>query len=94
MSTTVRSLIERIRFVASSVAIEEVVTGVANYKVTKMRFPSKTDKSNIIYNDRLTLAGIPSEAYRYVVNGRGAIEWIMSVTRFNAQGQRHCKLSE
>ena len=47
------------------------------YRVTKMKFPSKTDKSRIIYNDTLTLAGIPAEAYRYVVNGRSAIEWIM-----------------
>jgi len=50
---------------------------LALYHVTKMRFPSKTDKSKIIYNEQLHLAGIPAEAYRYVVNGRSAVEWIM-----------------
>ena len=45
--------------------------------VEKMRFPSKTDKSSIIFNSSLTLSGIPAEAYEYIVNGRSAIEWIM-----------------
>ncbi|MDR1055621.1 MAG: DEAD/DEAH box helicase family protein [Prevotellaceae bacterium] len=48
-----------------------------NFEVTKMRFASKEDKSAIIYNPFITLAGIPAEAYEYVVNGRSAIEWIM-----------------
>ena len=48
-----------------------------NFEVTKMRFASKDDKSTIIYNPFITLTGIPTEAYEYVVNGRSAIEWIM-----------------
>lgn len=48
-----------------------------NYKVTKMKFKSKADKSEIIYNNQITIKNIPSEAYDYVVNGRSAIEWIM-----------------
>jgi predicted helicase len=48
-----------------------------NFEVTKMRFASKEDKSTIIYNPFITLTGIPTEAYEYVVNGRSAIEWIM-----------------
>lgn len=48
-----------------------------NFEVTKMRFVSKEDKSAIIYNPFITLTGIPTEAYEYVVNGRSAIEWIM-----------------
>lgn len=48
-----------------------------NFEVTKMRFPSKDDKSQIIYNPYVTITGIPSEAYEYVVNGKSAIEWIM-----------------
>jgi len=48
-----------------------------SFRMTKMRFPSKTDKSRIIYNDQLHLAGIPAEAYRYVVNGKSALEWIV-----------------
>jgi len=48
-----------------------------NYRVGKMRFPSKTDKSKIIYNSQITVENIPAEAYEYVVNGKSAIEWIM-----------------
>lgn len=48
-----------------------------NYEVNKMRFPSKGDKSRIIYNNYITVTGIPPEAYEYVVNGKSAIEWIM-----------------
>ena len=48
-----------------------------DYTVDKMKFPSKADKSKIIYNSQITLSGIPLEAYDYVVNGKSAIEWIM-----------------
>jgi predicted helicase len=37
----------------------------------------KVDKTTIHYNARITLSGIPLEAYDYVVNGKPAIEWIM-----------------
>lgn len=47
------------------------------YKVTKMKFPKKDEKSSIIYNGNVTLKGIPIEAYDYIVNGKSAIEWIM-----------------
>jgi predicted helicase len=47
------------------------------YHVSQMKFPSKTDKSKIIYNAHLTLEGIPPETYRYIVNGKSALEWIM-----------------
>ena len=48
-----------------------------NYQVEKMRFPSKTDKSKIIYNSQITIENIPATAYEYIVNGKSAIEWIM-----------------
>jgi predicted helicase len=48
-----------------------------NYRVEKMRFASKTDKSRIFYNPQITLDNIPAEAYDYVVNGKSAIEWVM-----------------
>ncbi len=50
------------------------------YHVSKMRFGKNgkdTDKSVIVYNSKVTLSGIPLEAYDYVVNGKPAIEWIM-----------------
>lgn len=58
--------------------MEVVVEGdLSNCLVTKMRFKSKADKSEIIYNSNITIKNIPLEAYDYVVNGRSAIEWIM-----------------
>jgi predicted helicase len=48
-----------------------------NYEVTKMRFPSKDDKSRIIYNPYITLTNIPAETYEYIINGKPAIEWVM-----------------
>ena len=59
------------------------------YKVRQMRFAKKQvkaangksktedDKTRIVYNDKLTVANIPLEAYEYIVNGKSAIEWIM-----------------
>lgn len=37
----------------------------------------KVDRSVIHYNDRITLRGIPQEAYRYRLGSRSAIEWII-----------------
>ncbi len=48
-----------------------------NFRVEKMRFPRKGDKSAIEYNPWITISHIPPEAYDYVINGRSAIEWIM-----------------
>lgn len=55
------------------------VTGyeIGNFIVNKMKFKSKEDKSEIIYNDYIRISNIPAEAYEYVVNGKSAIEWIL-----------------
>jgi predicted helicase len=37
----------------------------------------KWDRTVIQYNARITLSGIPPEAYDYIVNGKSAVEWIM-----------------
>jgi predicted helicase len=52
----------------------------AGWRVEKMRFAktgSAKDKTRIVYNTHVTLAGIPDEAYRYEVNGKSAIEWLI-----------------
>ncbi|TLD68506.1 damage-inducible protein [Phragmitibacter flavus] len=57
----------------------------ADYRVTKMKFAKTrdphgknvSDKSTVIYNDRITVRDIPLEAYEYVVNGKPALEWVM-----------------
>ncbi|WP_245190965.1 DEAD/DEAH box helicase [Jannaschia formosa] len=59
----------------------------AFYRVEKMRFGGKRpnrDRTAIHYNDRITLTDVPEAAYRYVVNGKSAIEHVMerqSVTK-------------
>lgn len=48
-----------------------------DYRVTQMKFASKADKTRVVYNHRITMSGIPLEAYDYVVNGKPALEWVM-----------------
>lgn len=47
------------------------------YRVVKMKFPKKEDKSTVIYNDFITIKDIPVEAYEYEINGKPALEWVM-----------------
>jgi predicted helicase len=47
------------------------------YRINKMSFGTRKDRSRIVYNHRITLAGIPDEAYDYQVNGKSALEWIL-----------------
>jgi len=49
----------------------------ADYRVEKMRFSKKGDKTTVIYNHRITLKGIPEAAWDYVVNGKAALGWVM-----------------
>ncbi|WP_345097195.1 type ISP restriction/modification enzyme, partial [Bartonella acomydis] len=50
------------------------------YYVTEMQFFSKNkikDKSIVFYNSNITMTDIPLEAYKYIVNGKPALEWVM-----------------
>lgn len=52
------------------------------YRVNEagMKFPKvkkQEDRTTIMFNQFVTLKGIPESAYEYVVNGKPAIEWIM-----------------
>jgi predicted helicase len=49
----------------------------ADFRVTQMKFFKKSDKSRVVYNHKITMTGIPLEAYEYVVNGKSALEWVM-----------------
>lgn len=35
------------------------------------------DKTKVVYNQVITIEGIPEQAYSYVINGKPALEWIM-----------------
>ena len=47
------------------------------YAVEQMKFPKKGEKGTILYNHWHTITNIPEKAYKYVVNGKSAIEWIV-----------------
>ena len=50
------------------------------YRALKMRWGGTTtspDHSKIVYNDWITLAGIPEEAHDYVVGPRSALAWLL-----------------
>lgn len=49
----------------------------ADYRVEKMKFAKKNDQSTVIYNQRITLKGIPEAAWEYLVNGKAALDWVM-----------------
>src|SRR5574344_801485 len=49
----------------------------AALRIDKMRFATKEDKSQIIYNSHITLKNIPLAAYDYIVNGKSAVEWLL-----------------
>lgn len=52
----------------------------ADYRVEKMKVPKagkEKDLARLIYNSRITVSGIPPEAYDYVVNGKPALDWVI-----------------
>lgn len=60
--------------------VKITINSSENFNVDKMKFLStnnKKDKSTIIYNENITISNIPKEAYKYIVNGRSGIEWVM-----------------
>ncbi|MBH9659219.1 hypothetical protein JAO05_29440, partial [Burkholderia pseudomallei] len=52
----------------------------ADYRVEKMRYGKNgkdKDLTTLIYNDKITVTGIPLEAYEYVINGKPALDWVV-----------------
>ena len=50
-----------------------------DWRVEQMKFSK--DKTQIKYNDFLTLAGIPAEAFQYRLGNRAALEWVVDQYR-------------
>lgn len=51
-----------------------------DYRVEKMRYAGsgKTkDRTTLVYNEKITVSGIPIEAYEYIVNGKPALDWVI-----------------
>lgn len=52
----------------------------ADYRVEKMRYGKHgkdKDLTTLHYNGKITITGIPVEAYDYVVNGKPALDWVV-----------------
>ncbi|WP_232806163.1 type ISP restriction/modification enzyme [Staphylococcus caledonicus] len=47
------------------------------YEVEKMKFEDKNKKDIIVFNEDIRITNIPSIAYKYIISGRSAIEWII-----------------
>jgi len=66
--------------------------GYERYRVTKLRYPKVgkvTDKTTILYNDHITVSGIPEEAQRYMLGSRSGMDWVVDryqVTTDKASG--------
>ena len=54
----------------------ELIQETNPYHVTKMKIDKK-DQSILIYNARITLKGIPPEAYAFKISGRSPLEWVV-----------------
>ena len=52
----------------------------ADYSVKKMKYGKRgkdKDLTTLHYNNKITLTGIPPEAYDYIVNGKPALDWVV-----------------
>ena len=50
-----------------------------SWRVEKMRL--SRDKTQIIYNDSLTIDGIPAKVFEYRLGNRSALEWVIDQCR-------------
>lgn len=55
--------------------LERTETGKLNWRAEKMTFSK--EKTQLKYNDFLTLSGIPPEVYEYRLGNRSALEWVV-----------------
>jgi predicted helicase len=57
----------------------EDIDAKVNYRVDKMTLSK--DKTQVLYNDFVTLGGIPPEVFEYRLGNRSALEWIIDQYR-------------
>ncbi|MNC38510.1 hypothetical protein D3C75_871190 [compost metagenome] len=51
-----------------------------DFRVEKMKYGKNgknKDLTTLYYNSKITISGIPLEAYEYVVNGKPALDWVV-----------------
>ncbi|WP_225724667.1 MULTISPECIES: DEAD/DEAH box helicase [unclassified Nocardia] len=48
------------------------------WRVQKLKWKSKADRTTIVYNSKVTITGIPEDAQRYMLGSRSALDWIIN----------------
>jgi type ISP restriction-modification system protein len=56
-------------------SVERIENGQLDWRVEKMRLSK--DKTTFVYNEFLTLKGIPPETYEYRLGNRSVLEWVI-----------------
>jgi predicted helicase len=56
-----------------------------DWRVKKMRLSK--DKTAVVYNDFLTLAGVPEAAFAYRLGNRSALEWVIDQYQVSTDGR-------
>jgi predicted helicase len=59
--------------------LQKTETGKLDWRVEKMALSK--DKTQLRYNEFLTLSGIPPEVYEYRMGNRSALEWVVDKYR-------------
>ncbi|MEK2610863.1 type ISP restriction/modification enzyme [Pseudomonas shirazensis] len=63
-----------------SANLQSSASSDSDYRVTKMKYGKKgkdKDLSTLHYNAKITITGIPLQAYDYIVNGKPALDWVV-----------------
>jgi predicted helicase len=66
-------------------ALDRRETGQLNWRVERMTLSK--DKTQLKYNEFLTLSGIPSEAAEYRLGNRSALEWVVDQYRVSTDAR-------
>ena len=65
--------------------LERTETGKLNWRVEKMALSK--DKTQLRYNEFLTLSGIPAAVYEYRLGNRSALEWVVDQYRVSTDAR-------
>jgi predicted helicase len=65
--------------------LERTEKGKLNWRVEKMALSK--DKTQLRYNEFLTLSGIPPETYEYRLGNRSALEWVVDQYRVSTDAR-------
>ena len=68
-----------VKFKNGSIDVPIDVDPKSYFQVDNMKYGR--DETEIIYNNNITISGIPSEAYEYEINGKSAIWWVINMQR-------------